>query len=111
MNLPPLLWGLAAGLAVGIVIVWLHFRLKTAQKISQAVQSYQSQLAVLGERLAGREADIQGWQAQHREVAEENGRLRQTLLQEGQEKAAAMKEGEQLTELRGRLLDREKDKP
>ncbi len=109
MNLIPLLWGLAVGLIVGVVLAWLHFRLKTAQKISQAIQPYQSQLAVWEERLTGREADIQNSQAHHREVVEENGRLRQSLLEESQEKAAAQKEVEQLAELKERLQEREKE--
>ncbi len=109
MNLPPLLWGLAIGLVVGVVLAWLHFRLKTAQKISQAIQPYQSELAVLGERLTGREADIQSSLAHHREVVEENGRLRQSLSEESQEKAAAQKEAEQLVELKDRLQEREKE--
>ena len=38
MNLIPLLWGLAVGLVVGVVLAWMLFRLKSSQKISEAIQ-------------------------------------------------------------------------
>lgn len=109
MNFPLLLLGLAVGLCVGVVLAWLHFRLKTTQTISQAVQPYHSQLAVLEERLTSREADIQDLQGRNRDWVEENERLRQTLLKESQGKGAAQKEAEQLAELKDRLREGDKE--
>ncbi|MBI5603721.1 MAG: DNA recombination protein RmuC [Deltaproteobacteria bacterium] len=109
MNLPPLLWGLAIGLIAGVFLAWLFFHLKTAQKISQATLPFQSQLAVIEERLKAREAEIQGLAANNRESGQENESLRQRLLQESQERAAAQKEVEQLAEWKERLQEREKE--
>jgi len=104
-----MIWGLIVGLVVGGGWAWLHFRLKTSQRVSQEIQPYQSQLAVVGERLNARESEIQGLVNKNQEVGEENERLRQTLLKETQEKAAAQKEAEQLAELKDRLQEREKE--
>jgi DNA recombination protein RmuC len=100
---------LLLGLVAGASIVWLYFRLKTSQKISQAIQPYQSQLAVEEERLKGREAEIQGLMAKNQEVSLEREQLRKTLWQEGQEKAAAQKEVEHLQELKERLQERDQE--
>lgn len=109
MNLPPQLWGLAIGLIAGVFLAWLFLHLKTAQKILQATLPFQSQLAVIEERLKAREAEIQGLAANNRESGQENESLRQRLLQEGQERAAAQKEVEQLAEWKERLQEREKE--
>ncbi len=103
------LYFLIAGLIIGAGLAWMVFRMKTSQKISEGLQPLQSELAVIGERLKARDTELQGFSADNQEMELEIRQLRQTLLQEGQEKAAAMKEAEQLTELRGRLLDRENE--
>ncbi len=100
---------LALGLVVGAVLVWVIFRLKTGQKIAQAIQPYQSQLAVFEERLNAREAEIQSLLTKNQEAGLETEQLRKDLWQEGQEKAAAQKEAEQLVELKDRLQEREKE--
>jgi len=109
MNMQGNILGFVAGLLLGLGFSWLYFRLKTAHKMAQEIQPYHSQLAVQEERLTAREADIQALQVRHREGVEENERLRQSLLQESQEKGAAKKEAEQLAELKERLQDREKE--
>lgn len=98
-----------AGLLIGAVLAWMVFRLKTSQKISEGLQPCQSELAVIGERIKSRDIELQGLSADNQKLELEIGHLRQTLLQESQEKAAARKEAEQLTELRDRLQDREKE--
>jgi DNA recombination protein RmuC len=109
MNTQAILWGLAVGLLMGGFGAWLFFALKTSQKISQAVQSYQSQLIVLEERLSGRESDIRDLQSRLKETGEETEKLRQNLFQESQGKVAAQKEAEQSAELKDRLQEREKE--
>jgi DNA recombination protein RmuC len=103
------LWTLSAGLIIGAGLAWVFFRMKTIQKISEGLQPYQSELAVIGERLKARDMELQGLAAENQKMELEIERLRQMILQESQEKAAAMKEAEQLNELRGRLQDREKE--
>ena len=103
------LGALLAGLIIGAGLAWMVFRMKTSQKISEGLQPYQSELAVIGERLKARDTELQGLSAENQKLELEIGHLRQTILQESQEKAAAMKEAEQLTELRERLRDREKE--
>jgi DNA recombination protein RmuC len=100
---------LTLGLVAGVVFVWIYFHLKTSQKISQEIQPYQSQLAVIEERLNAREAEIQGLLTKNQGVCLEIEQLRKTLWQEGQEKAAAQKEAEQLLELKNRLQERENE--
>jgi DNA recombination protein RmuC len=107
--IPVFFVALALGLVAGAVLVWVYFRLKTAQKISQEVQPYQSQLAVIGERLNAREVEIQGLLVKNQEAFLEMDQLRKALWQEGQEKAAAQKEAEQLLELKDRLQERENE--
>lgn len=104
-----LLIGLIIGLIGGGTWFWLHFRQKTVGMISREVQPLQSQLAVLGERLKGRESEILGLQSRNQECGLENEQLRKILWQEGQEKAAAQKEAEQVIELKQRLQDREQE--
>ncbi len=101
--------GFVSGLIIGAGLAWMLFRMKTSQKISEGLQPYQSELAVIGERLKARDAELQGFSADNQKLELEIGQLRQTLLQESQEKAAAIKEAEQLTELRDRLQEREKE--
>lgn len=101
------LWTLLAGLIIGTGLAWMFFRLKTTQKISEGLQPYQSELAVVGERLKARETELQGLSAENQKLELETGQLRQTILQETQEKASALKAAEQLIELRERLRDRD----
>ncbi|MBA4394473.1 MAG: hypothetical protein C0407_13050, partial [Desulfobacca sp.] len=100
---------LALGLVAGAVLAWVYFHLKTSQKISQEIQPYQSQVAVIGERLNAREAEIQGLVTKNQEIYLEIEQLRKSLWQEGQEKAAAQKEAEQVKELKTLLQEREKE--
>jgi len=100
---------LLAGFVLGLALGWLFFRGRTSQKLTRALQSTQSELAVLKERLIGREAEIQGLQAKDREMGLELSGLRDSLLQESQQRAAAQKELEQLAALKNQLLEREKE--
>jgi DNA recombination protein RmuC len=101
--------GLILGLVITGLLGWMFFRLRTAQKISQEVQPYQAQIAVLEERLKARETEIQGLSVKTQETGREVDDLRKILWQEGQDKAAALKEAEQLLDLKDRLKIRESE--
>jgi DNA recombination protein RmuC len=103
------LFAFIGGLIIGAGLAWLVLRMKTSQNISEALQPWQSELAVVGERLKARDAEIQGISSENQKLELDVEKLRQTLHQESQEKAAAIKEAEQISELRGRLQDREKE--
>jgi DNA recombination protein RmuC len=49
------LWPFIIGLIFGGLLVWIYFRIKTSQKVSEAVQTSRSELAVMEERLRSRE--------------------------------------------------------
>jgi DNA recombination protein RmuC len=103
-------WGASlAGLIIGAGLAWMIYRIKTSQKISEGLQLYQSELAIIGERLKARDTELQGLSAENQKLGLEIGNLRQTILQESQEKASALKEVEQISELRGRLQNREQE--
>lgn len=101
--------GLAVGLIIGAGSAWMLFRMKTSQKIFESIHPYQSELAVIGERLKARDTELQGLSAENQKLGLEIENLRQTILRESQEKASAIKEVEQLHELRERLRDREQE--
>jgi len=67
------------GLIFGAVLAWIIFRLKTSQKISEGIQPYQSELAVLGERIKSRESELQGLTADKRELEMEVNGLREKI--------------------------------
>lgn len=104
-----ILGALLAGLIAGTGLAWMVFRMITKQKISESLQASQSQLAVIEERLKSRDAELQGLSAENQKMDLEISHLRQTILQESQEKASALKEAERTNELRERLQDREKE--
>jgi DNA recombination protein RmuC len=110
---PTLLWASLIGLIVGLIIggglTWAVFRMKTSQKISEGLHAYQSELVVAGERLKARETELQGLKEENQKRGLEIANLQQTILQESREKASAIKEAEQLKELRERLQEREQE--
>ena len=73
------LGALLVGLIFGAVLAWIIFRLKTSQKISEGIQPYQSELAVLGERIKSRESDLQGLMADNRELEMEVNKSREEI--------------------------------
>ncbi len=75
-----ILGALLAGLIVGAGLAWMVFRMKTSQKISEGLQPLQSELAVIGERLKARDAELQGFSADNQKLELEIRQLRQTLL-------------------------------
>lgn len=109
MNAQGIITGFLLGLIVGGLWAWLYFRLKTSQKLTNELLPYQSQMAVLEERLKARETDIQNLQGRQREGISEIEALRKALMQESLEKGAAAKEAEQLAELKVLLLNRERE--
>jgi DNA recombination protein RmuC len=109
MNIQGIIAGLVLGLLIGGIWAWLYFRLKTSQALSRELQPYQSQMAVLEERLKSRETEIQNLHERQREGTTEIENLRQALIQETLEKGAAAKEAEQLAELKVLLSSREKE--
>ncbi|MGA3085257.1 MAG: DNA recombination protein RmuC [Thermodesulfobacteriota bacterium] len=67
------------GFIFGSVLAWIVFRLKTSQKISEGIQPYQSELAVLGERIKSRESELQGLTVDNRELETEVKGLREEI--------------------------------
>jgi DNA recombination protein RmuC len=109
MDLSFLFGGFLGGLLIGLLIAFFIYRTKLTQQVSEARRADQSELAVLGERLTARESDLKGLQNRVIEFEEESHRLREALSKEGQDRAAAQKEAEQVADLKTSLQERERD--
>ena len=101
------IWAFLIGAILGIVIVGLLLKVRLTQKAAEAVQTCKSELAVLEERIRAKELSYDHVLIKNQEMEKEVDRLRDTLIQEGQEKVAALKELEQLPEVKNSLQGRE----
>jgi DNA recombination protein RmuC len=105
----PSIWAFILGLAAGGLLGWLLIRNRISQKAAGAAQSGQSQLAVLEERLRFREESYGQLLHKNHEQEGELEKTRGVLLQESQGKAAALKEAEQLIEIKAALQTKGKE--
>ena len=107
----PPIWAFLIGAILGMVIVGLLLKVRLTQKAAEAVQTCKSELAVLEERIRAKELSYDHLLIKNQELEKELDRLRDNLIQEGQEKVAALKELEQLPEMKNRLQGREAGEP
>ena len=105
----PTLWAFLIGAILGMVIVGLLLKVRLTQKAAEAVQTCKSELAVLEERIRAKELSYDNLLIKNQEMEKELDQLRDTLIQEGQEKVAALKELEQLPEVKNSLQGREEE--
>ena len=100
MITPSTIWAFLIGAILGMVIVGLLLKVRLTQKAAEAIQTCKSELAVLEERIRAKELSYDHMLIKNQEMEKEVDRLRDTLIQEGQEKVAALKELEQLPEVK-----------
>jgi DNA recombination protein RmuC len=103
------IWAFLIGAILGIVIVGLLLKVRLTQKAAEAVQTCRSELGVLEERIRAKERSYDHLLIKNQELEKELDHLRDSLTREGQEKVAALKELEQLPELKNTLRGREQE--
>ena len=93
----------AAGLAIGVFVAWLIFRGRVQQVRSQG----ESELAVLGERLQGREQQLEELRRSVEELSGEVSRQREAVKGESEKRSAAEERNQRIPELETSLKAKE----
>ena len=94
---------LFVGLAVGSVTAWLILKSRIQQAANAAKTAAQSEIAVLTERLQGRETQIQVLTTSVKTLSDDNSRLQGELTSASAKLAAAEEKNSQIPALNGSL--------
>ncbi len=100
---------LAVGLAVGAGAVWLILKGRIQHAAETAKAEAQSEIAVLTERLQGRDSQIQGLNASTEELREDNSRFQAELTSVATKLAASEEKNSRIPALNASLEDAHKE--